>query len=112
MKKVLLATLIAAMLLCSFVGCNNTDKKPVDETTIADTTTPADDVTTTTPGTSDTTDPSVVQTPNPYGLGKLVSYASDDLYDYEIYENGAVVSAYKGSETTITLPPTNQIFHS
>jgi len=105
MKKVLLATLIAAMLLCCFVGCKNDDKKPGGVTTPAETTTPNDDVTTTTPGGNVTSDPSVeIQTPNPYGLGAFVSSASDDLYEYEIYENGAVVSAYKGSETTITLP--------
>lgn len=104
MKKVLLATLIAAMLLCSFVGCNNGSKDTDDTTTPAETT-PEQDVTTTPPVGDVTTDPSVgVTVPDPYGLGAFVSSASDDLYDYEVYENGAVVTAYKGSETTITLP--------
>lgn len=104
MKKVLLATLIAAMLLCCFVGCNNDSKNPDDATTPA-VTTPKPDVTTTTPSGDTTTDSSVaVPAPDPYGLGAYVSSSSDDLYEYAIYENGAVVTAYKGSETTITLP--------
>lgn len=106
MKKVLLATLVAAMLLCSFVGCNN--NKNGDDTTTPVATTPSNDNTTTTPdqGGSTTVPSTPTQAPDPYGIGAFVSFDSDDLYDYEIYENGAVISAYKGDETTITLPAT------
>lgn len=98
MKKLLLALLVLSLSV-SLAACSGNDPDTTTSKEVEVTREP-------TPVSTDDGEDEIEYSPERdlYGLGSFVEYASDDQFDYIIYENGAAVSGYKGSSESVTLP--------